>query len=223
MSVTLYHHTICPFSRQARVFLEELICDYSLVKENYWHLSSDFLKINPIGKIPMLIFNNDIKIIGIYPIIEYFVDEIENFFFMPQNFALKANIRQLISWFNEKLYRDVTNVIINEKMIRLLTRAGSPRSDYLRIAKKNLTNHLEYITGQLVDKPFLVGDNISCADIAAASHISVLDYFGEINWYKWYIIKEWYSIIKSRPGFKGILNDKIPGFNSPEHYSDLDF
>jgi glutathione S-transferase len=35
--------------------------------------------------------------------------------------------------------------------------------------------------------------------------------------------KEWYARIKSRPSFRPILADHIPGVPPPEHYADLDF
>jgi glutathione S-transferase len=35
--------------------------------------------------------------------------------------------------------------------------------------------------------------------------------------------KEWYARIKSRPSFRTILADHIPGVPPPAHYADLDF
>jgi len=35
--------------------------------------------------------------------------------------------------------------------------------------------------------------------------------------------KEWYARIKSRPSFRQILADHVPGAPPPKHYADLDF
>jgi glutathione S-transferase len=35
--------------------------------------------------------------------------------------------------------------------------------------------------------------------------------------------KEWYARIKSRPSFRAILADHVPGAPPPKHYADLDF
>lgn len=221
--ITLYHHPICPLSRQVRIYLKELDCEFSTIKEDYWLKRKEFLDINQQGVVPTIIFNDENIVSGIYSITEYFVDSLENFFFMPKNNLARAEIRAHMQWFNDTLYRQVSKILIDEKIIRLMMRLGSPRSDFLKVAKKNLNKHFQYLSGLLEDKNYIVSDKISCADIAASSHISVIDYFGEINWNQWPDIKRWYSLIKSRPGFKSILQDEIPGFSSPEHYSVLDF
>jgi glutathione S-transferase len=37
------------------------------------------------------------------------------------------------------------------------------------------------------------------------------------------VVKDWYAKIKSRPAFRSILADQVPGFPQPPHYADLDF
>lgn len=221
--MTLYHHPICPLSRQVRIYLTELDCQFGTIKEDYWLRRQEFLQINPHGAVPTIILDEENTISGIYPVVEYFVDSLENFFFMPKNTFIRAEIRKHIHWFNETMYRQVSKILIDEKIIRLMMRSGSPRSDFLKMAKKNLNSHFKYLSDLLQDKSYIIGDQISCADIAASSHISVIDYFGEIDWNQWPEIKNWYSLIKSRPGFKSILQDEIPGFVPPLHYSVIDF
>lgn len=221
--MTLYHHPICPLSRQVRIYLKELDCQFSTIKEDYWLRRKEFLQINPHGGVPTLVVDEENTISGVYPIIEYFVDSLEDFFFMPKNTFTRAEIRKHIYWFNDALYRQVSKILIDEKIIRLMMRSGSPRSEFLKIAKKNLNSHFQHLTNLLKDQNYIVSDKISCADIAASSHVSVIDYFGEISWNQWPEIKNWYSLIKSRPGFKSILQDEIPGFSPPSHYAVIDF
>ena len=70
---------------------------------------------------------------------------------------------------------------------------------------------------------FLAGDHFSLADIAAAAQLSALDYLGDVPWEQHAGAKDWYARIKSRPSFRPLLADHIPGAPPPKHYADLDF
>ena len=52
---------------------------------------------------------------------------------------------------------------------------------------------------------------------------SALDYLGDVPWEEHEPAKEWYARVKSRPSFRPILADHIPGAPPPKHYADLDF
>jgi glutathione S-transferase len=196
---------------------------FSLVKEDYWLRSAQFLKFNPAGELPIFVEPFDIVIAGIYPIIEFMNAKFPNNGFMSGDMHIDAEIRRLLAWFNNKFHSEVTKVIIDERLIRLLRNAGAPRTDFLRIAKNNLLGHMGYINQILQHRQWLAHEKISFADLSAASHLSVLDYFGEIIWEQYPRIKEWYSVIKSRPSFRPFLQDSIAGFAPPKHYQDLDF
>lgn len=221
---TLYHYPICPLSRQIRVYLKELDVKYNLIKEDYWMKRKDFVRINPASNLPVLVLDIPAyNLVGTYSIIEYLTETYENFHFMPSDAIMKAETRRYINWFNDKFYCEVSKVLLNEKIIRLLMRTGEPRSNFIRAAKANLTQHFKFLSHILENSTYIASEQISCADIAAAAHISIIDYFGEINWDSWGIIKQWYSIIKSRPSFQPILQDRIAGFPPSKDYADLDF
>jgi glutathione S-transferase len=64
---------------------------------------------------------------------------------------------------------------------------------------------------------------MSFADIAAAAHLSCIDYLGDVPWDEAASAKEWYARIKSRPSFRALLADRIPGLKPPGSYADPDF
>ncbi len=64
---------------------------------------------------------------------------------------------------------------------------------------------------------------MTLADFAAAAHLSALDYISDVDWNRSAVVKDWYAKIKSRPAFRNILADQVPGFLPPPHYADLDF
>jgi len=219
----LYHYPLCPLSRQVRLILKELNVTFSLIKEDYWLRTEQFLKFNPSAELPILVEPFNIVIPGVYPLIEYINDQYPSNNLIDSAPEKAAEVRRLLSWFNNKFYAEVTKIFIDEKLIRLLTNSGSPRTDFLRIAKTNLHHHMAYIMELLGERTWIAYDRMSFADFAAASHLSVLDYFGEIIWEQYPVIKEWYALVKSRPSFRPFLQDSIAGFAPPKHYQDLDF
>jgi glutathione S-transferase len=69
---------------------------------------------------------------------------------------------------------------------------------------------------------YLAARECSLGDLAVAAHVSALDYFGEIPWAEHPAVAEWYMRMKSRPGFRTLLSDRIPGQPPVAHYAELD-
>ena len=72
-------------------------------------------------------------------------------------------------------------------------------------------------------RPWLAGEAPSFADLAAAAHLSTLDYLGEVFWEDYEPVKSWYALLKSRPSFRPLLADRVAGFIPSGSYADLDF
>jgi glutathione S-transferase len=100
---------------------------------------------------------------------------------------------------------------------------GAPNSDAIRAGKGNIHYHLDYLAYLAERRTWLGGDAFSIADIAAAAQLSALDYLGDVPWAEHEPAKDWYARIKSRPSFRPLLADNIPGVRPPKHYADLDF
>ncbi len=64
---------------------------------------------------------------------------------------------------------------------------------------------------------------MSFADLSAAAHLSVIDFLGEVPWPEYPGAKLWYARMKSRPAFRPLLADRVPGVAPPAGYADLDF
>ena len=56
-----------------------------------------------------------------------------------------------------------------------------------------------------------------------AAHLSALDYFGEVPWTDYPQAAEWYVRMKSRPSFRTLLADRVPGQPPTMTYAELDF
>jgi glutathione S-transferase len=222
----LYYHPLCPFSRKVRVHLTAKEIDFELVQENFWERRKEFIAMNPAGTVPIIFDNESANLIIDSSVICEYIEERhsdgKNFF--GDNYIKRAESRRLQHWFDEKFYSEVTKYVLNERYFnRFLPNSKAPDSDILRVARRNLNIHLSYIEFLLESRKYLAGDQISVADFSAASHISILDYFGDINWHHYAPTKDWYCLIKSHKIFNEVLKDRITNINPPEWYSKLDF
>jgi glutathione S-transferase len=100
---------------------------------------------------------------------------------------------------------------------------GPPDTETLRAAKINIKYHLAYIGWLIRTRDWLAGDKLSYADLSAAAHLSVADYLGDVPWDEDETAKSWYARIKSRPSFRSLLVETLPGVAPSKTYADLDF
>ena len=232
---TLVHFRLCPFSRSIRIALAELGIEAALVEERPWEGRPEFLALNAAGEVPVLSIDNGPTLCGAYSISEYLFDvhggaqsqtgrpALQLF---PGSAVERAEVRRLTDWFHRKLDREVTRELLHEKVYARLTQPGgghAPDADILRAIRTNLRYHLRYLSHVIDRNRWLAGDAFSFADMAAAAHVSVIDYLGEIAWEDHPRAKTWYARVKSRPSLRPILADRVPGFPPAEHYANLDF
>lgn len=218
----LHHHVICPFSRFIRLICYEKKLDLQLISENYWQRTNEQLAINPAGELPFLKID-DKFIVDKTAVSEFLEDEFSAIPLIFGDFSQQAKIRQIALWFNYKFYGEVTNYVISEKFISFIEGSYEPSSNALRAARQNCQYHLDYVQYLCRSTNFLQNDQASIADFAAASQISVLDYFGEIPWEKFPRAKEWYGLMKSRPSMRKVLSDRARGISPPLDYENPDF
>jgi glutathione S-transferase len=218
----LYHSLLSAASRKVRVVLAEKNLDFTMKAEKPWERRPEFLALNPAAEVPVLIDNDDV-FAGTEAIVEYLDEMYREKMLIGINPLDRAEVRRLVAWFDIKMNREVTENLVGEKMATRVGRGGQPNSQAIRAGHANLPHHLDYI-GYLVDRRrWLAGEFFSVADITAAAHLSTLDYLGDVPWERHELAREWYARIKSRPSFRAILADHVPGLSPPQHYADLDF
>ena len=220
---TLYHIWLSPSCRSVRIALTEKKLQYQLRTENTWERRKEFLAINPAGTVPVLIEENGDPISGSSVIFEYLEDKYPDTQLLGIDARERAETRRLINWFELKFDAEVTENLLGEKMMKRFLGLGEPNSQAIRAGCINLQTHLNYISYLTEHRKWIAGNQLTFADISAAAHLSSLDYIGEIRWEDHIHVKTWYSRIKSRPSFKPVLLDTIPGISAPKHYTNLDF
>ena len=218
----LYHVPLSPYCRKVRLVLAEKKIEVELVEERYWEQSADFMRRNPAGKVPILKIGG-MTLTESTPICEYLEELHPEPALMPQKPAARYEVRRLVAWFDDKFHHEVTSKLLYERVNKKLTGAGYPDSTNVKAGAKAIKYHLDYLQWLLDHRRWLAGDHMTLADFAAAAHLSSLDYISDVDWNRSQVVKDWYAKIKSRPAFRAILADQVPGFPPPAHYADLDF
>lgn len=223
----LYHLPISPACRKVRLVLAEKALDFELVEERDWERRPEFLMLNPASEVPVLVEEGGEPISGSGPIAEYLEETAPDIRLMPEGAIARAEMRRLIDWFDRKFGVEVSDGLIFEKVTRRFLSAaeggGPPDMIVVRAALHNLRYHLDYICYLMEERSWLAGEELTMADLAAAAHLSCLDYVGDVPWAQYPGAKNWYVRLKSRPGFRQLLADHIPGMPPPKLYANLDF
>ncbi len=218
----LFHYPLSPFSRKVRLSLAEKKIEVELVEERYWEKDPDFLRRNPAGKVPVLKMGNR-TMADSTAICEYLEETHPDPALFPATPEARYEVRRLVAWFDDKFNDEVTTKLMGERMFRKVMGTGYPDSTNVKAGAKAIKYHIDYMAWLLDQRRWLAGDQMSLADFAAAAHLSCLDYISDVDWHRAQVVKDWYAKIKSRPAFRSILADQVPGFPQPDHYADLDF
>ncbi|MHB2166604.1 glutathione S-transferase family protein [Alsobacter sp. R-9] len=228
---TLYHHPLCPHSRFVRLVLGEFGLEAMLVEERTYERRTDFLTMNPAGTTPVFVEEQAGPVPGASVIAEY-LDETRGLALgekrlLPLDPRGRVEVRRLVEWFNGKMFDEVTTHLVAEKVMKRFMPAeaggGAPDMAAIRAARANIRYHLAYVGWLIGTRNWLAGDRLTYADLAAAAQLSAADYLGDVPWHENETAKNWYARVKSRPSFRPLLADRIPGTEPAAHYADLDF
>lgn len=220
---TLYHLWLSAQSRKVRIVLAEKRLPFDLVVERVWERRAEFMALNPAAEVPVLVDEDGSAISDSGVICEYLEELHPEPSLLGQNARVRAEVRRLVSWFDCKFNREVTLNLVGEKMTKRLIGIGEPDSRAIRAGNVNIHTHMDYVAWLVDRRRWLAGDFFSLADIAAAAHFSSLDYIGDVPWDDHPGTKDWFARLKSRPSFRAILKDVVPGAPPSRHYENLDF
>ena len=218
----LFHVPLSPFCRKVRLSLAEKKIEVERVEERYWEQDPDFMRRNPAGKVPVLQLDGIIMSES-GAICEYIEETRPEPSLMPSDPVQRLEVRRLVSWFDDKFHDEVTSKLLYERVNKKVMKQGFPDSRNVKDGAKAIKYHIDYMAWLLDHRRWLAGDVMTLADFAAAAHLSSLDYISDVDWNRSDVVKDWYAKIKSRPAFRSLLADQVPGFPPPKHYNDLDF
>jgi glutathione S-transferase len=221
----LYTFKLCPFSRKVRLLLGEKGIGYDMENTYPWAPTDEFLDLNPAGQTPVMVDSSrpGKPLIDSMAICEYFEETVDKAAMINGTAMNRAEIRRVTAYFDTIFYRYVTAPLLHERLEKRLSNAGSPNSTILREAMKAANDQLDYVAFLLDHNNWLGGATMSLADLAAAAHISVVDYLGGIDWRGHEQAARWYRGFKSRPSFSPLLSERMEMIPPSPHYGDVDF
>jgi glutathione S-transferase len=219
----LYHLPLSPYARKVRLVLAEKRLPFELRLERVWDRRPEYLDMNAACTVPTLVEDSGLVVPDSGVICEYLEEAYPDTALLGRTLAERVEVRRMVAWFDGKFASEVTRNLYGEKYLKTISGRGGPDATALRRGYTALRDHLQYLGWLAETRTWLAGGTISVADFAAAGHVSALDFMGEVDWTVSPGAKEWYARMKSRPSFRGVLNDRVPGMLPPPHYADLDF
>ena len=221
----LYHWTMDPTARACRIALGELRYDVSYVLSPPQKPHEDVAKLAP-GAFGVAYIDQGghgrVVAVGGRAILEYLSEggPTPNLLgTLPED---RAEARRIWEWIDIR-FAEVGASLLQERLRQSLSRTHQPDSNALRRGAHALRGALTFLNAVSEIRPFLAGRNLSVADLVAAGYLSAFDYFGDVQWDTVPDLRDWYSRIKSRPSFRPLLADVIPGARPVKHYADIDF
>jgi glutathione S-transferase len=229
--LTLYHQSLCPHSRFVRITLGEYGLSPRLVDERPWERRHEFLALNPAGTTPVLVEEGRPPLTHAGIIAEHLDEtrgtELGDHRLLPRDPNARIEVRRLSIWFNDKFFTEVSGPLVMERVFKrhmtVSQGGGPPDIEAIRAALANIRYHLAYIGWLVRTRDWLAGTRLSYADLAAAAHLSCVDYLGDVPWNEDESAKNWYARVKSRPSFRPLLMELHAGIAPSKTYADLDF
>jgi len=151
--------------------LEEVGVDYEFKLVNLMkgeNKSESFLKLNPIGKVPVL-QHDDASLFESGAICRY-VANVENSPLYPRDKLQRAKVDQWMDFFSCHLGRWLSTLYY-EKIVKARANIGSPDEKSCDEAMKFSARQLAIVDNWLQANTYLTGNNLSIADMFAFAYI----------------------------------------------------
>lgn len=166
-----------PFVRKVRIVLAEKKIEYDFVIDSPWLEGSKVPNINPLGKIPALVLDDDTPLFDSRVIVEY-IDSVT-----PNNKLIPAPSRERTE---VKRWEALADGICDAAAAVFLEAKRPPAqqsADWIARQRDKITRGLEFMAEELGEKPFCMGTHLSLADIAVGAALGYLCFrFADIDW-----------------------------------------
>lgn len=205
---------LAPTSRFARLMIAEkrLTCDPVNAEDPHAHL-------------PVFSDLDGTRCEGIWPLVDHLEGNYPDHQLVPEDAEERRESFRVLDWALGPFEETVTRRIVFEKGSPRYTGAmhkRAPDMNTVRLGRDALKPALEKIGALAELHGYLACRFCTLGDLAMAAELSTLDYFGEVPWSDYPAAAEWYVRMKSRPSFRSLLADRVPGQPPVSHYAELD-
>ncbi len=211
----LIHLMLSPSCRLARLMIGEkrVTCDPMIAEDSRQTM-------------PIFVELDGTRAEGVWAILDHLEHHFPDRPLAPADDAARRACLRWVDYAMGPFHERVTQRIIYEKAAPKFTGAGysrPPDMNVIRAGREELKLALKQIGEAAESNGNLACRETTLGDLAIAAHLSALDYFGEVPWTDFSAAAEWYIRMKSRPSFRSVLADRVPGQPPVSHYAELDF
>jgi glutathione S-transferase len=163
-------------SIRVRWILQELGIDFESIAVNLMageHRHPDFLKINPAGKLPVLV-DDDLVLTESVAIVLYLAEKYPHKGLLPIDIKQRSQVYRWLLFaateLEQPLWRIVRHTMLYPELLRLTAEVS--------LARKDFTDMVAVMEAHLQDRQFMVGNTVTIADFVCAY---TLDWANEVQ------------------------------------------
>ena len=186
-----------PYVRKIRIVLAEKKIDYDLVIDSPWAEGNQVAALNPLGKVPVLVLDDNNTLYDSRVIAEY-LDMVA-----PNSRLLPASGRERIS---VKRWEALADGVLDAAVAAFLEAQrplGERSPSWIARQRGKTTQALKAMSEDLGEQPWCHGNSLSLADIAVGCALGYVSFrLGDIRWREDYPnLSLLYEKLMQRPAF----------------------
>jgi glutathione S-transferase len=186
-----------PYVRKARVVLAEKKIEYDFELDSPWNADSGVPNVNPLGKIPVLVLDDETVLFDSRVIVEY-LDNVT-----PNNKLMPVPNRERILVKRWEALADGICDAAATAFLEAKRPAKQQDKTWIERQRSKIAASLEFMAEELGDNAHCMGTHFSLADAAVGSALGYLVFrFADINWQEAHPnLSKLYDKLMQRPSF----------------------
>ncbi|MDP2133080.1 MAG: glutathione S-transferase [Sulfuritalea sp.] len=186
-----------PYVRKIRIVLAEKKIDYDLVLDSPWAEGNQVVALNPLGKVPVLVLDDDSTLYDSRVIAEY-LDMVA-----PNNRLIPASGRERIG---VKRWEALADGVLDAAVAAFLESRrpdGERSTSWVQRQRGKIDRALRVMADDLDDQSWCHGNTLSLADIAVGCALGYVSFrLGDIAWQSQHLnLSQLYEKLMQRPAF----------------------
>lgn len=186
-----------PYARKARIVLAEKKIEYDFEVDSPWNPDSKVPNVNPLGKVPVLVLDDETVLFDSRVIVEYLDNVTPNNKLMP----VPNRERTLV-----KRWEAVADGICDAAALAFLEGKRPAKlqdKSWVERQRTKISLALEFMAEELGENAHCMGTHFSLADIAVGSALGYLNFrFADIEWQEAHPnLTRLYEKLMQRPSF----------------------
>lgn len=206
MSMTLFGAPLSPFVRKVRLCLLEKGLDYQLEVVMPFTPPEWYLQLNPLGRIPA--FKDDELCLADSSVICQYLEEAyeQTVRLYGSNAAERAQIRWLEKYADYELAPLTTFCVFRNRILKPSSGYPCNEESVQAALREKLPPHFDYLERQLGQNNYLVGNQLSMADIALHCQLINMEHGGElIDARRWPVLAAHFIRLKTLASVESLL------------------